>query len=325
MPHPRLVVLVLSLALLAGACGQAAPGAAATVDGVAIPRSLIEEAVRETSRGLEGLDAQQRREVIDERQRNLLTMGIVHEVVRSVAGERGVEAGEAQRAAVIDEIAESVGGADQLDAAIRSADMSRGFFDDVFVSQQALIAALRDELTEGRDFSTRTVRHILVDTEDDAADALARIDDGESFGEVARDVSRDAASTGRGGMLDPAPRGTWTEAFDEAVWESGFDELVGPVETPFGFHVLEVLDEDTVAAEDVTTEQRTQLAADELNRLILEALEMAEIRVDPGLGRWDPDRGEVVAAAGPVGQAPLTLLGGGPAPGPAPSGLPGPG
>jgi len=305
----RLLIPALLVGLLA-ACGPAAQGAVATVNGVAVDRGPIEAAMRELGR--DGADADLSREQRDERvaarQRNLITMSIVLEVVRGLAEERGVEIDDDDRAAVVEEVAASVGGRDQLDAAIRGVELTDDFFHDVFVEQQALIWAIRDEITKGLAFETRTVRHILVDTSEEADEVVTRLAAGEDFAELAAEVSRDAGSIAAGGELGPAPRGAYVPPFDAAVWESDLNETVGPVESQFGFHVLEVLAEEFVAPEDVTADQRTRLAADEINEAIGLALQEADIEVDEAIGVWDPTQGQVVPPNPPVGLAPFVSL-----------------
>lgn len=306
----RLLVPALLAGLLA-ACGSTAPGAVATVNGVAVDRGPIEEAMRELGRdgADDDLPEEQRDERVAARQRNLLTMSIVLEVVRGVAEERGVAIDDDDRQDVVDEVASSVGGEDELDAAIRGAEMTPDFFDEVFVEQQALVWAIRDQITADMAFETRTVRHILVDTAEEADEVVTRLAAGEDFAELATEVSRDAASIATGGELDPAPRGSYVPPFDAAVWDADLEETVGPVESEFGFHVLEVLDEEVVAPEDVTADQRTRLAADEINEAIGIALEEADIEVDAGIGTWDPAQAQVVPADQPVGLAPFISLG----------------
>ncbi len=85
------------------------------------------------------------------------------------------------------------------------------------------------------------VRHILVDTEQEALDVLTQLDSGRDFGELAEDYSQ-CPSRDRGGMLDPFGPGQMAKEFEEASFSASVGDIVGPVETSHGFHVIEVLD-----------------------------------------------------------------------------------
>jgi len=87
------------------------------------------------------------------------------------------------------------------------------------------------------------VRHILVDDEAKARTALDRIRHGESFGAVARDMSIDMGSAANGGDLGWAKPTAYAPEFARAVAAfvpKGFDP--DPVRSPFGWHVIEVLE-----------------------------------------------------------------------------------
>jgi parvulin-like peptidyl-prolyl isomerase len=84
------------------------------------------------------------------------------------------------------------------------------------------------------------VRHILVDTEERALEIIAALENGESFAELAAAVSTDTGSGARGGELGMAPVSNYVDEFAEAVTNALIGEIVGPVESTFGFHVLQV-------------------------------------------------------------------------------------
>ncbi len=113
--------------------------------------------------------------------------------------------------------------------------------------------------------------------------------------------STDTGSGEQGGELGPAPRGAYVPPFEEAVWEAELDQVVGPIESEFGFHVLEVLEEDATPADELPPEQLDQLVSEELNQMILSAYEDADIEVDPAIGTWDEETRAVVPTE-PVGE-----------------------
>jgi peptidyl-prolyl cis-trans isomerase SurA len=106
-------------------------------------------------------------------------------------------------------------------------------------------------------------RHILVRTsevvsENEArrriADLRERIVNGKAdFGTLAKANSDDATSAGRGGELDWIYPGDTVPDFERALQELQPGTLSQPVKTPFGYHLIEVLER---RAADVSQERR---------------------------------------------------------------------
>lgn len=90
-------------------------------------------------------------------------------------------------------------------------------------------------------------RHILVNADDDPAaarisiqNARRRIQTGEDFETVAMEMSDDPGSGSNGGDLGWFGPGRMVEAFENAAFGADIGTLVGPIETTFGFHLIEV-------------------------------------------------------------------------------------
>jgi len=83
-------------------------------------------------------------------------------------------------------------------------------------------------------------RHILVATEDEALEVIDALNAGESFSALARAVSTDTGSGAQGGELDWSPTINYVDGFAEAVETAPIGEIVGPVESEFGFHIIQV-------------------------------------------------------------------------------------
>ena len=73
-----------------------------------------------------------------------------------------------------------------------------------------------------------------------------RILAGEKFAKVASEVSEDETSARSGGDLGYLPRGGMDPSFEQAVFSRKLNTVGEPVRSMFGWHVLEVLDRDTV-------------------------------------------------------------------------------
>jgi parvulin-like peptidyl-prolyl isomerase len=84
-------------------------------------------------------------------------------------------------------------------------------------------------------------RHILVDTEEEALAAKTRLEAGAAFEEVAAEVSLDPGSATNGGDLGWFTQGTMIAPFDEAAFSLEIDEISAPIETQFGWHIIQVL------------------------------------------------------------------------------------
>ncbi len=84
------------------------------------------------------------------------------------------------------------------------------------------------------------VRHILVETEAQAQDVIAALNNGDSFADLARSLSTDTGSGEQGGELGWGPVGGYVDEFAEAVRNAEIGAIVGPVQTQFGYHIIQV-------------------------------------------------------------------------------------
>jgi len=95
------------------------------------------------------------------------------------------------------------------------------------------------------EFSGDTIRarHILVETEDEAKQVLERVTaKKEAFEDVARSTSRDTFTAPKGGDLDYMGREQMVPEFAKAAFALKVGEVSGPVKTPFGYHVIKLVD-----------------------------------------------------------------------------------
>ena len=84
--------------------------------------------------------------------------------------------------------------------------------------------------------------HILVKTEGEAYMALKAIREGKSFEEVAKEKSL-CPSKRKGGSLGWFGRGMMVKEFEEACFNGGKKgQIIGPVKTQFGYHVIRIDD-----------------------------------------------------------------------------------
>ena len=83
--------------------------------------------------------------------------------------------------------------------------------------------------------------HILVKRQGEAAEILERLEGGEKFGRLARELSIDPGSAKRDGSLGYFPRGKMVKPFEEAAFRLRVGEVSGPVRSEYGYHLIKRL------------------------------------------------------------------------------------
>ena len=84
-----------------------------------------------------------------------------------------------------------------------------------------------------------TARHILVDSEEKCNELMQEIADGADFSDVAAKNSQ-CPSSAQGGDLGKFGPGQMVPEFDKAVFSGDVGVVQGPIQTDFGYHLLEV-------------------------------------------------------------------------------------
>lgn len=87
-------------------------------------------------------------------------------------------------------------------------------------------------------------RHILVETEEEAQEVIQRLEAGEDFAQMAQEVSTDTGSGLQGGDLGFVPQGRFVAPVDEVVFSLPIGEISEPIQSDFGWHVIEVLERE---------------------------------------------------------------------------------
>ena len=87
------------------------------------------------------------------------------------------------------------------------------------------------------------VRHILVEKEDDAKAIITELQKGAKFDELAKSRSKDPGSKDKGGDLDWNAPANFVKPFGDAMKTTPKGKFTAqPVQTQFGWHVIEVED-----------------------------------------------------------------------------------
>jgi len=87
--------------------------------------------------------------------------------------------------------------------------------------------------------SKASARHILVPTREACEDLKTEIEAGADFAAVAKQHSQ-CPSGQQGGDLGEFGPGQMVQQFDTVVFSAEVGKVVGPVQTQFGYHLIEV-------------------------------------------------------------------------------------
>lgn len=117
-------------------------------------------------------------------------------------------------------------------------------------------------------------RHILVDSEDQAKDIIAKLNSGSKFEDLAKEFSKDKSNSDNGGDLGYFAQTDMVKEFSDAAFALKPNEHTKtPVKTQFGFHVIQLLEKRDRPApkfEDVKLQVEGQVRRDILEKLVAE-------------------------------------------------------
>jgi len=120
--------------------------------------------------------------------------------------------------------------------------------------------------------------HILVKSNNnkDSAKAealkiLAQAKKGDDFGKLATQFSEDKGSAEKGGDLGFFGKGRMVKEFEDAAFAAGVGQIVGPVETQFGFHIIKVSDKKSEEVKYSEINIKPTISTSTTNRLFREA------------------------------------------------------
>lgn len=101
-----------------------------------------------------------------------------------------------------------------------------------------------DEMKEHYERMNKEIdaRHILVEDEETAKDIKKKLDDGEDFEKLAKKHSTDEGSAEEGGNIGFFSVGSMVPEFEDKAFSMKEGEISEPVQSDFGFHIIEVLE-----------------------------------------------------------------------------------
>lgn len=123
--------------------------------------------------------------------------------------------------------------------------MAQGYVEKLSAGWDMSEKALRSYFEAHRaDYAVKEavhVRHILVESEAEARSLLLQAFAGADFGELAARASKDQGSAEKGGDLGWVEKGFTVPEFEEAAFSTVGGSLIGPVQSEYGWHVIQVL------------------------------------------------------------------------------------
>jgi len=142
------------------------------------------------------------------------------------------------------------------------------------VTEDDIAAVYNDQYASAAPGKEYNASHILVATEEEAADIVKRLEGGEDFAELARQLST-GPSGPNGGQLGWFGVGQMVKPFEDAVVALQVGQVSAPVQTQFGWHVIKLNDMRDMAIppldevrEDIASQLRRKAAEDVVTSLV---------------------------------------------------------
>jgi len=111
----------------------------------------------------------------------------------------------------------------------------------------------------------------------EAEKIMARIREGADFAQLASELSEDTGSKKDGGDLGFFKRGQMVKPFEDAAFEAKVGEIVGPVRTKYGFHIIKVEDHSMARTKTLEEVRATLVSELTANKAALKAENDLEI------------------------------------------------
>jgi parvulin-like peptidyl-prolyl isomerase len=152
------------------------------------------------------------------------------------------------------------------------------------------------------------VSHILVPTQEEAEKIAAEVTP-ENFAELARKDSIDTQSAKDGGSLGTYSLSDFQQTFDPTFAAAALalqeGEISQPVQTQFGWHIIEMTSRTQASFEDVRDQLVQQVEQKVFQDWLIERAEALGVEVNPRYGRFDGDTGNITpirsTGTGPTG------------------------
>lgn len=102
-------------------------------------------------------------------------------------------------------------------------------------------------------------RHILVEDEATANEIIEKLNAGEDFAKLAKEFSTDPGSGAQGGDLGWFSVGTMVPAFNDAAYALEIDKISEPVQSDFGYHIIQVKEKRVLEGYGTLEEKKEEI------------------------------------------------------------------
>jgi len=289
----RFPYLLIALALAVASCSSAS--VAATVNGDDIETSTVESLIDPAGE-----------EVTDDQFRDALTAVIQWDLIADAASDDfGIDPTEDEVLEYSDLIIAAQAAGNTREAFLETQQVTEEGF--LLYARQLLIGEQLIERLETRvvapteeeaqdlfdadpyGWTVVCAAHILVDTEDEAAAIVTRLEAGEDFATLATQLSIDTGSGASGGDLGCTTPTGWVDEFAEASMTGEIGAVTGPVQSQFGYHLIRVDSRTEATTEQLIASLTDVRLAGIVDDWFLNAITSAEVVVAEEYGTWVTD------------------------------------
>ena len=240
-------------------------------------------------------------ELTSEDARQVLLTMISAEVVRGILADYDIEVTDADRETYRAQLQESgrlEGYSDALKDYAINLYAEQGALSNIEALTDAEIEELYD--SEPGAAGVMCLRHLVVEAEDTALEALAEYEGGTEFAEVAGKYSTEPNAVTSGGALRDTTNDN--DCISVVQYQRQFDmdfvrgaltaeagAVVGPIKSSFGYHLIESRSFDDVK-ESLSKIFESNTGASLADAALLNS----DVRVDSSFGKWDASSGVIV-------------------------------
>ena len=136
---------------------------------------------------------------------------------------------------------------DEAQQSVLDVGLSKAQYNQLFETE-LLRLKLFDEVTADVPTQEEQIwaRHILVQDEETANNVIERLNNGEDFATLAMELSQDTGSGAEGGDLGWFGKGRMVPEFEAAAFNLKVGEISKPIQSDFGWHIIQLLGRTTV-------------------------------------------------------------------------------
>lgn len=265
----------------------------------------------------------------------LLQQYISYKILGSQASEESVKTAKTEVEEQMKQFKEQLKTNTELKAALDEKKLKNKDMENYLLLTSKVVAHMNSQVTDeqmkteyetnGADYATVTVRHILVATKTTdettqeekelrtSEEALARakevkqkLEAGGDWAALAKEYSDDPGSKETGGLYADKKNGSWVEEFKQAAYKQEVGVIGDPVETEYGYHVILVEKRDTPAFDKLSDTDKeavkSAVAYTLMNKYMTDELPKQEIVSKLPKAEEETPAGDTPASDAPAGE-----------------------